>query len=458
MEVGPLNTAGNSLSRHAVVTTVILTCALTLGTVLAPRRAVAATAEELQAQLESASAKLDDLLAQTSSSISALQETRSAVEETQVLIDETRNALDDKAREVAAMQRDYAILIASDYKNHGNLGVLSFCLGATDFDDLVSRVYYAERVSEQKQHALSELRSAQEDMMNVQRDLQDKKASLEELASQQEEQVNSLQAARASQQSYIDSLPTEIQGALQEEKAEQLEATNSEAASIIEKVEKNPTGNKTTPSSESSSESSSSESSESSHVEETPSTPSDNGGGSQNTPESQPADSSGGSLSNVANYIGPQASWSYDTGYISAQQGILNSSGSGTNWGCVVDKGSGRCTVFRNDGGVWKAAMTTDVITTGHTFTGHFNVVFHSRAYWALPDGYDVNDWWVCFIEAWSGDNYSGHLRYESGKGYDDGQGFHFGYSSGGCTVIPNYSTAQWLYDHVPDGSRVIVY
>lgn len=458
MEVSPLKTTGSSLSRHTVVTTVILTCAIALGHVIAPRPALAANAEDLQAQLDSASAKLDDLLSQTSSSISALQETRVAVEETQVLIDETRGALDDKAREVAVMQRDYATLIANDYKNHGNVGILSFCLGATDFEDLVSRVYYAERISEQKQHALSELRSAQEDMMNTQRELQDKKASLEELASQQEAQVSSLQAARASQQSYIDSLPTEIQGVLQQEKAEQLEATNSEAESIIQKVEKDPSGsNSASTSSESKPESGSSESSEPSHVEETPSAPSDNGG-SQETPVSQPSDSSGGSLSDVANYMGPQAGWSYDTGYIAAQQGILNSSGSGTNWGCVVDKGSGRCTVFRNEGGVWKAAMTTDVITTGHTFTGHFSVVFHSRAYWALPDGYDVNDWWVCFIEAWSGDNYSGHLRYESGKGYDDGQGFHYGYSSGGCTVIPNYSTAQWLYDHVPDGSRVIVY
>lgn len=437
---------------------IALACALGASTMITPTYAYADTQEELQARLQSASAELDSLISQTNSSISALQETRASVEETEVLIGETREALDNKAREVADMQRNYATLVANDYKNHGNVGILSFCLGATSFDDLVSRVYYAERISEQKIRTLQELRTAQEDMMTVQRDLQDKKAALEELAAQQESEVGNLQAAQASQQAYINSLPTEVQTVLQEEKAEQLQTTNSQAQTLIEEVSRSSAGQSTS-SSGGEEQGSQAPAQEQQQEQQAPSQQEQSGGGNTpSEPQSQPSDPSGGNLSDVANYIGPQAWWSSDAGYIASQQSILNNAGSYTNWGCVVDKGSGRCVVFRNDGGVWKAAMTTDVITTGHTFTGNFSVVFHSRAYWALPDGYDVNDWWVCFIEAWSGDNYSGHLRYEAGKGYDDGQGFHYGYSSGGCTVISNYSTAQWLYDHVPDGSRVVVH
>lgn len=429
----------------------------------APTPALAATSEELQSQLESASSQLESLMSQTDASISALQATRDAIDQTQVLIDESRVELDSKAQELASKQDQLSTLIANDYKDSGTLGFLGFFLGAHDFDDLISRMHYAECISEHKQESIDEVRGAQTEMLQTQQELQNQKAELEALAAEQEAEVGTLQAAQSSQRSYVSSLPTEIQSVLQEEHAERLAAAEEEAAALIEAAEADKAAAEAAAAAEQApaAEATTTETTTETTTVETPTettTETTTTETTTSTPESQPADSSGGNLSDVADYIGPQASWSSDASYIASQQGILNSAGSGTNWGCVVDTGSGRCTVFRNDGGAWKAAMTTDVITTGHTFTGNWSVVFHSRAYWQLPDGYDVNDWWVCFIEAWSGDNYNGHLRYEEGKGYDDGQGFHYGYSSGGCTVIPSYSNAQWLYDHVPDGSRVVVY
>ena len=492
MEVLPLSSdRHNQMCR--VATGLALACTLlVLGLASVPTHAFALTSDELQAQSAEMSAKLDTMISETDASIEALRETQASIEEVQQLIDETRTNLDEKAKEVGKLQGDLATIIANDYKTRGDVGLMNFILGATDYEDLVSRIYYVERVSLQKQKSLDELVETQDEMMTVQKDLQDKKAGLEELATQQESQVSDLQDAVDAQQSYVDSLSVELQNALKAEQVAQLESMQDEANTLIEEAETSIDPRNVTPSEESaesnkssdddkdkekqeeenssSDESnSSSDNSDDSNNSDDSSDDSDNSDDSSDdsssnnssnsgSPKSQPADSSGGKLSDVANYIGPQASWSSDTGYISSQQQLLNSAGSSTNWGCIVDKGYGRCVVFRKDGGTWKAAMTTDVITTGHTFTGTFSVVFHSRAYWALPDGYDVNDWWVCFIEAWSGDNYSGHLRYEAGKGYDDGQGFHYGYSSGGCTVISNYSTAQWLYDHVPDGSRVVVY
>lgn len=425
----------------------VVACALACSLFAMPQLARAVTSSELEAQLATATEELDGLMAQTDSSIASLEQTREAIGQTEQLIDETRTSLNEKAQGVAKMQGDLAVIIANDYKSQGELGLLEFVLGASDYDDLIARIHYAERVMRQKQKSLSELTEAQDEMMSVQRDLQAKKADLEELAAQQEGQMSELQDAVGSLQAYVDGLPSEIQKAVTEENAARLEDVKDKANTLIEEADEKKDD-------EEKSEEQSATPEEETQQEETPAEqPKD-----ESSDQSQPADPTGGKLSDVANYVGPQASWSGDTGYIAAQQSLLNGAGSGTNWGCVVDKGSGRCVVFRKDGGVWKAAMTTDVITTGHTFTGTFSVVFHSRAYWALPDGYDVNDWWVCFIEAWSGNNYNGHLRYESGKGYDDGQGFHYGYSSGGCTVISNYATAQWLYDHVPDGSRVIVY
>jgi len=425
--------------------------ALVLGGVLLPSNAYAVTSEELQAELDEATAHLNELMAETEESIASLEETQATIDGIQQDIDETIAALDEKAIEVEGIKEDLATIIANDYKTQGNLGLIGFVLGATDYEDFVSRIYYVGRVSEQKQRSLEELSLAQDELLTIRQDLESKSVELQELATQQRNQVNDLQAAVDSQQAYVNALPAEIQRALEEEYAASLASAQAEAESLLEDGEgEAPESGRS--SNEDQDEGSAQQSSNSG------SEGSGDSGSSQkpSTPQSQQPESSGGSLADVANYIGPQASWSSDANYIASQQRLLNAAGSSTSWGCVVDKGYGRCTVFRRDGGTWKAAMTTDVITNGHTFTGTFSVVFHARWYW--QDGYNVNDWWVCFIAAWTSDNYSGHLRYVPGKGYDDGQGFHYGYSTGGCTVIPSMSTSQWLYDHVPDGSRVIVH
>lgn len=430
----------------------VLPCVLLLCLALFPSPALAATSQELQAQLNEASTQLNGMIAETEEAMAALEETQRTIDETQTLIDDTIVRLDECAQEVERNKSELSAIISSDYKTRGSLGLLSFVLGASDYDDFVSRVYYVERITLQKERTLDDLRAAQEELAGVRQDLEEKSSELLDLATRQREQVNDLQDAVDAQQAYVDSLPAEIQAAMEAEYASALEASQKEAEALAE----NSAEGEEPPADDTEDEGADSQeeppapndtNEDTTSSDETPDTPS-----APSTPEA-PA---GGSLADVANYIGPQASWSSDASYIASQQRLLNAAGSGTSWGCVVDKGYGRCTVFRNDGGVWKAAMTTDVITNGHTFTGTFSVAFHARWYW--QDGYDVNDWWVCFIEAWSRDNYSGHLRYVEGKGYDDGQGFHYGYSTGGCTVIPSMSTSQWLYDHVPDGSRVIVH
>ena len=431
----------------------VLLCGLLLCLALHPLQAKAATSQELQAQLDEANKQLDSMIAQTQTASAELEETQSALEETQRLIDDTLQKLENGAIEVERNQSDLAAIVSSDYKTHGTLGLLSFILGATSYDDFVSRMYYVERITIQKDKALSDLRASQDELTATREDLEAKSSELLDLAAQQKSQVDDLQSNVAAQQAYVSGLPAEIQSAIEAERAEELEAAEKEAEDLIASASDEETsGTETeTPQQEETPQ----ENTEDNTATETPSDSNTNTSSNTNTTPKTP-EPTGGSLADVANYIGPQASWSNDADYIASQQRLLKSAGSATSWGCVVDKGTGRCVVFRNDGGVWKAAMTTNVLTNWHTFTGTFKVELHAR--WLWQDGYDINDWWVCFIAAWSSNNRNGHLRYVEGKGYDNGQGFHYGYSTGGCTVISNKSTAQWLYDHVPDGSRVIVH
>lgn len=174
-------------------------------------------------------------------------------------------------------------------------------------------------------------------------------------------------------------------------------------------------------------------------------------------------DITGAKLEN--NTSGSNASWSADTAYINKMIAKINQWGSNTDWAVVVDKASGnnvndgRVAVFQRTNGSWKAVMTTSARTTGNTFTtSSRKITVSHRARWYWQDGYDINDWWVCYYPNWISDR-QGHLVFNPDKGlYDEGQGFHYGYSSGGCVVMENKSDAEYIYRNVTDGSTVLLY
>ena len=85
----------------------------------------------------------------------------------------------------------------------------------------------------------------------------------------------------------------------------------------------------------------------------------------------------------------------------------------------------------------------------------------HHKARWYYQDGYDVNDWWVCYwpnYQSWDEGSAGYSLVYYPGLGYDAGQGFHYGFSSAGCVAIPDYDSALYIYATVPEGSSVIIF
>lgn len=147
-----------------------------------------------------------------------------------------------------------------------------------------------------------------------------------------------------------------------------------------------------------------------------------------------------------------------DSAYISRMRQIAAREGSDTGWIAIVDKSGDRCTVFYRSGGQWVLANSMDVLTSGNTFEGTHEVYIHARGYWKEPDCYNVNDWYVGYVEDWWSSPSSDHMRYVSGMGYDEGQGFHFGYAGSGCICIPDYDKAKWLYDNVEDASTVHIF
>lgn len=150
------------------------------------------------------------------------------------------------------------------------------------------------------------------------------------------------------------------------------------------------------------------------------------------------------------------------------------STGQVTGWCCTVDLDAARVCVFREQGGTWNLVSSYNAYVGGYndkrgsksnTFSGVWSLRHKSRALWDEAwGGINCNDWFSCFVEAWSPVPTTYANRYFEGKGYDDGQGFHYvSYNDGywhrtqGCIGL-TYEESKWIYDNVPLETPVVVF
>jgi peptidoglycan hydrolase CwlO-like protein len=188
-----------------------------------PQTAYADTSAELQQQLEEAKTKRDELYAQASAAseelnetIVQLEQTQSKIDETNAKIEQTEQDIQTKQEELDASQEALAKRVSADYKT-GGVSFLSIILDASSFDDFISRVYYADKISESDAAAIqqvkdlrAELEQQKADLKQQQADLEQQKADQEALKTQQEAQQQDLAAKAAEADDYVNSLDTAV--------------------------------------------------------------------------------------------------------------------------------------------------------------------------------------------------------------------------------------------------------
>lgn len=214
-------TKGNLLKIRSAAARAALT--ITLGiTALSsiPTAAFADTSEELQAKLDSANAHLEELYAEA--------ETLSEqVNETQVNLDATNQEIETKQAELSEAQDTLAERVASNYKT-GGVSIISILFDSTSFDDLISRVTYASKVSDSDAQVIQQVKDIQDELTT-------KQAEQEQLLSEQQTQQAELDSKVAESESYVSSLDQQVQEALAEEQAAR-EAEEKAAAEAAQKA------------------------------------------------------------------------------------------------------------------------------------------------------------------------------------------------------------------------------
>lgn len=253
-----------------------LSLALTLSTT--PTVAYAASSAEIQAQLDSASAYLADLASQSSEKFAELENIQADLQITRDQIVNIEGEIQVKEGELAEAREVLAHSMAENYK--GKVDIVSFILNSTSFEEMVSRVYYANKVAAYESDAIATVRQIQQELDAERSELETKETEQEDLLGQAEASYAEIQDLQASQQAYVNQLSVEVQEALEaeriaaeEEARRQQEAAEAEAARQRAEAEaaqaENNTNSEDTSSSDMSSDdnSSSSDDSSSSYTE-----------------------------------------------------------------------------------------------------------------------------------------------------------------------------------------------
>lgn len=206
-----------------------VTAGLAFALAMSPLSATVAAAvtndaiESTTAELETARAELDALTAQCDEKFAELEDQQAKLEITRTKIGETEDKIEVKEKELVEARKVLSENMAENYKS--GINILSFLFGSSSLDDLVSRVYYADKVAEHQSDAISTVLTIQEELDTQKETLETEQKNQEKLVEEGKQIASELQEAVSEQQSYVNGLDAQ----LQEQIAAQIEAERKAA-------------------------------------------------------------------------------------------------------------------------------------------------------------------------------------------------------------------------------------
>ncbi len=214
----------------AVLVAFVLAC-----TTVLPSYALAASSDSLQAELEEVQAELQSLYAEAEQTAYELYQAQADLEEIQESIAQVEEEIEQTEIELAEAQDNLAEIISSNYKD-GPASLLSVVLNATSIEDLISRLYYANKISSAQQDAVEEVQELQAQLTAQQSELEQQEAEQLELVEELTVRQDAADAAAAEAQAYYDELDAELQEAIAAEEAAASAAALETAAAYQETI------------------------------------------------------------------------------------------------------------------------------------------------------------------------------------------------------------------------------
>ncbi|MDN0069682.1 NlpC/P60 family protein [Collinsella ihumii] len=230
------------LKRTRTTLALLLSGALTFSTV--PVALYAEPTATLQEQVDEAYSTLMTYTQELEYANNQLFQVQEDLASIQEQIKQTESDIATKQAELEEGQAALSDRVSVLYKQ-GGFNLMSVVLGVSDFEELFSRVYYANKVAEQDAALVNSVKTTKAELEEKQSALAAQEAEQKQLVSDQEAKTSEVQTKLSVQQSYYNGLDSELQTQLAAEAA----ARAAEAAAEAERAqeqENNSDGGSTT--------------------------------------------------------------------------------------------------------------------------------------------------------------------------------------------------------------------
>ena len=172
-------------------------------------------------------AELQSITEQLETAQYNLSKCQADLQSTNDQIAELETSIAQKQSELLEAQEVLAERVGASYKA-GNSSLVEVLLDSTDFEDFVSRLYYANKVTDSDAQAIENVKTLKSELETQESELQAQRESQEQLLSEQQEYTDQLSDTESYYESYTASLSSEVTAlmaqAQQETAAEQAAA------------------------------------------------------------------------------------------------------------------------------------------------------------------------------------------------------------------------------------------
>lgn len=205
------------LKRFSSAVAVFVSAVLALGTF--PLAAGAVPSSELQDQVDAAYATLTEYSNELETANNKLYALQQDLDVTQKEIDQAEQDIAELEEKLADGQERLSERLAESYKQDSSSSPLSVLVGVSDFEELVTQLYYANRMIDYDSELVDEVKSTRAELQERRDELAEQEAEQQRLVDEQKQTNAEIESKVAEQQAYYESLDSELQAQLAEEEA-----------------------------------------------------------------------------------------------------------------------------------------------------------------------------------------------------------------------------------------------
>ena len=190
-----------------------------------------AALSDAQARYAAATQELDSLYQQVYEAQGAYEATTAQLDSTNQAIADTQALIADQKAQLEEAQDVLADRLGADYRA-GEANMLDVIFSATSFEDLVSRIYYAGKISDADAQAIQDVKDIKAALEASEAQLQDQRVQQEQLQAQQAADLQSLNEQTDACAAYVASLDSEVQSLYAQAQAEAQAAAQAAAQQV----------------------------------------------------------------------------------------------------------------------------------------------------------------------------------------------------------------------------------